>query len=94
MNGNDGVVVRGDLLDRCPILEFTKIPHEERHPEKDLCDGFREAKPRILGALLDGVASLEDHAHPARANRLVRPQAFTGGESFTYQSGGVTDPFR
>ena len=56
MNGIDGTVTRGDLLDRSLILYLPTIPDDKRKPEKQFWHQFRDAQPRILGALLDAVS--------------------------------------
>jgi hypothetical protein len=56
LNGIDGVVVRGDALDRSLVLNLPQITEAKRKPEKELWASFHEAQPRILGALLDAVA--------------------------------------
>ena len=50
------VATRSDLLDRCLIVWLPAIPEECRRPEAELIQAFREARPRIFGALLDAVA--------------------------------------
>ena len=64
LNGIDEVVARGDLADRAIFLTLGAIPDADREPEADLWARFEEARPRILGALLDalveGVRRLPD----------------------------------
>jgi hypothetical protein len=55
LNGIDGVVVRGDLLDRSYVIGLPVITSALRRPEKQLWADFYAAQPRILGALLDAV---------------------------------------
>ncbi len=47
---------RSDLLERCLIIELPSIPTEKRRAEKQLWTEFDKVKPKILGAILDGVA--------------------------------------
>ena len=56
LNGIDDVVVRGDLADRALFLTLAPIPDSDRKPEADVLADFDDARPRILGALLDAVA--------------------------------------
>ena len=49
-------VVRDDLADRALFLTLAPIPGSDRKPEADVLADFVEARPRILGALLDAVA--------------------------------------
>jgi hypothetical protein len=56
MNGIDGTVTRGDLLDRSLVVYLPTIPSEERKPEEQFWRHFRHSQPRIFGALLDAVS--------------------------------------
>jgi hypothetical protein len=56
MNGIEGVATRGDLLDRCIILYLPIISSTQRKSEKQFWKSFRRRMPKILGALLSGVA--------------------------------------
>jgi len=47
---------RGDLLERSIVFELSPIAPEQRRTEQELWKEFEEVRPRILGALLDGVA--------------------------------------
>jgi hypothetical protein len=55
LNGIDGVVCRGDLMDRSILLYLPAIPAERRTAEKQFWKRFREARPFIFGALLDAL---------------------------------------
>jgi len=50
------VVTRGDLLDRSIIISLPTIPPRGRLTEQRLFHDFEQARPRILGALLDAMA--------------------------------------
>ncbi|HZZ78641.1 MAG TPA: hypothetical protein VFE62_08985 [Gemmataceae bacterium] len=52
----EDVVTRGDLMDRCLIVELTPIPDERRRTEADIEADFAKMQPLILGALLDAVS--------------------------------------
>jgi hypothetical protein len=56
LNGIEEVATRADLLDRSVLLALPVIPESERRPEDEFLREFEEARPRILGALLDAVA--------------------------------------
>jgi hypothetical protein len=56
LNGIEEVAARSDLLDRCILLELPTISKESLRVEADFWREFEEARPRILGALLDAVA--------------------------------------
>lgn len=58
MNGIEDFAIRSDPSDRAIRLVFPMIPDEERRDEnEDLIPAFNEARPRILGALLDAVSA-------------------------------------
>ena len=54
LNGIEDVVCRADLADRAVFLTLGPIPDDRRRSEKELWHEFERARPRILGALLDG----------------------------------------
>jgi hypothetical protein len=55
LNGIEDIVTRPDLADRSIFLNLEPIPDEKRRPEADIWRSFNNERPRILGALLDGV---------------------------------------
>jgi len=74
LNGIAQAASRGDLLDRCLLVEALPIPEADRRPERELWSAFERAKPRILGGLLDGaVAALanDGKTRPARLPRMA-----------------------
>ena len=54
LNGIDSVATRGDLLDRSIMLTLPRLKHHRE--ESEFWSDFDEARPRILGALLDAVS--------------------------------------
>ena len=76
LNGIAGVVVRGDALDRALVLNLPEITDAKRRPEKELWASFREAQPRILGALLDAVAGALRNASNVHISALPRMADF------------------
>jgi hypothetical protein len=56
LNGIEDIVTRPDLADRSLFLNLDPIPEERRRPEADFWSAFNAERPRLLGALLDGVA--------------------------------------
>ena len=56
LNGIDDPSNRGDLLDRTILLTLSPIQEKERIPEKEFWARFEEARPQILGSLLDIVS--------------------------------------
>jgi hypothetical protein len=57
INGIEEVATRGDLLDRALILYLPTIPEAKRQDEKAFWHTFEQARPTILGALLDTVSA-------------------------------------
>jgi hypothetical protein len=57
INGIEEVATRGDLLDRALILYLPTIPEAKRQDEKAFWQAFEQARPTILGALLDTVSA-------------------------------------
>lgn len=56
LNGIEQPASRPDLLDRAIALELPTISDVQRTTESEIDERFTAALPRILGALLDGVA--------------------------------------
>jgi hypothetical protein len=56
LNGIENVVIRPDLADRHIFLSLEEIPEENCKAEREFWDDFERDRPRIVGALLDGVA--------------------------------------
>jgi hypothetical protein len=76
LNGIEDFVERPDLADRTIFLTLEPIPEERRKADQALADDINNARPRILGALLDlVVAGLERLPH-TRLSRLPRMADF------------------
>ena len=56
LNGIENPSVRGDLADRSIIIRLAPIADTARRTESELMDAFEEVRPRIFGALLDGLS--------------------------------------
>ena len=56
LNGIEDIVTRPDLADRAIFLTLEAIPEERRRPEKELWAEFDDARPQLLGNLLDAVS--------------------------------------
>jgi hypothetical protein len=52
----DDLADRPDLADRSIVVELPAMDEDKQRGEDEFWDSFKEANPRILGALLDGVA--------------------------------------
>jgi hypothetical protein len=57
VNGIGEVAKNGDLVDRGVSITAPVIPESRRRPEGLFWPEFKQAHPRIFGALLDGVAA-------------------------------------
>jgi putative DNA primase/helicase len=56
INGIPDLARAADLADRAVFLHLTSMPDAARRSEAEFWGAFEAAAPRILGALLDGVA--------------------------------------
>ena len=56
LDGIEDFAERPDLLDRAVLISLSAIPEEQRREELTLWAEFDQARPRILGALLDAVS--------------------------------------
>ena len=57
LNGIDRLAVAGDLRDRSLIVDLPPIPPEKKRTEREFYRQLEEARPLVLGALLDAVSS-------------------------------------
>jgi hypothetical protein len=57
VNGIEELATRSDLLDRSITLTLPVIPDDDRREEDLLWQRFGQVQPRVLGALLDAVAT-------------------------------------
>jgi hypothetical protein len=57
LTGIGEVATRSDLLDRCITFDLPPIPPTQRRSEIEIWSNFEAARARILGALLDAVAT-------------------------------------
>ena len=76
LNGIDEVVARGDLDSRTIILTLSAIHEADRKPEAELRARFDEARPRILGALLDALVEGVRRHPDVKLDRLPRMADF------------------
>jgi excisionase family DNA binding protein len=76
LNGIEEVATRPDLLDRAIILGLPTIPEERRMKESALWREFNEARPRILGAMLDAVSDALRNESQVILKRLPRMADF------------------
>ena len=76
LNGIDEVVARGDLADRAIFLTLSAIREADRKPEAELWARFDEARPRILGALLNALVEGVRRHPDVKLDRLPRMADF------------------
>lgn len=57
LNGIPDLATRADLADRAVVLKLPALQDADRRDEADLDADLADAAPRVLGALLDGVAA-------------------------------------
>ena len=60
INGIGSVIKSPDLLERTVPVNLIPISQESRRTEADLEEAWREARPRVLGALLNAVSEILD----------------------------------
>jgi hypothetical protein len=97
-NGISEIATRSDLLDRSLIEYLPSILEESRRPEEDFWRDFDLARPGILGALLDVVASAMDnlpHVHLPRTPRMAdfAIWATAAEEGFGWKPGSFMDAY-
>jgi hypothetical protein len=76
LNGIEGVVSRGDLIDRSLVVYLPVIPENQRRSEKEFWKHFRAALPQIIGSLLDAVACALRRLEKVKLDRLPRMADF------------------
>ena len=76
LNGIDGLVVRGDLQDRAIMLDLPPISTEARRSEEEYWREFEQARPGILGALLDAACTALRRLPEVTLTRLPRMADF------------------
>ena len=76
LNGIEEVVNRPDLADRAIFLTLEPIPDDKRRLEAELWAAFEAVRPRILGALLDAVATGLKRLPEIRLKKLPRMADF------------------
>lgn len=61
-----------DLLDRCLLIELTRIPAEDRREEATFWQAFEALRPQLLGALCDALSCTLQIAPTLRFSSLPR----------------------
>jgi hypothetical protein len=76
LNGVEDFATASDLLDRCITLRLPVIPPEHRRTEREILRLFEEARPRILGALLNIAVESIKNLPQVRLQRMPRMADF------------------
>jgi hypothetical protein len=76
LNGIDSLAVAGDLRDRSLIVELPPIPPERKRTEKGFFRELEQARPLLLGALLDAVSAALRNLDRVQLARLPRMADF------------------
>jgi hypothetical protein len=76
LNGIEEIVTRGDLLDRSLLLDLPPIPEHRRRAAVEFWREFEAARPRLLGALLDGLSTALRRAPTVKLTKLPRMADF------------------
>jgi hypothetical protein len=72
----EDLATRGDLLERCVLLNLSPIPEGQRRSERDFWGEFEAARPRLLGALLGAVSGALRELPGVRLEKLPRMADF------------------
>ncbi len=99
INGIAEVAVRGDLIDRCIFVTLPQIPDKDRRTEDELRAVFHEARPRILGALLNAVSTALCNLPRTKLETLPRMADFAlwveaAASAFGWHSGEFLATYR
>jgi hypothetical protein len=76
INGIPTLTDRADLADRAVTIHLAAISEDRRQPEDELLARFEQVRPRILGALLDGVSRALGNIAGVRLDRAPRMADF------------------
>jgi hypothetical protein len=76
LNGITEIITRDDLRDRAITINLQPIPDERRMAEEDFWDRFEEAKPKILGALLNAVSAALKNISTIKLDTMSRMADF------------------
>jgi hypothetical protein len=98
VNGIEDLAHRSDFLDRDINLILPQIHEQDRREEGELTRQFEKARPRILGALLNGVSAALRNQASVQLERLPRMADFavwaTAAESgLGWPSGAFMDAY-
>src|SRR5262245_19931927 len=66
----------GDLAERLLVVELARIPSDRRRPDAEITTAYTDARPRILGALLDLTVQVLASLRGVRLDELPRMADF------------------
>ena len=98
LNGITDVATRPDLLDRSLIVTLPPIPEERRKPEAELWREIEEARPTILGGLLDAVSGALRKVQAVRLEGMPRMADFAvwataAEDTLGWEAGALMDAY-
>ena len=91
------VIARSDFADRTIFMALGSIADTDRVPDEVFARRLEQAAPRVLAALLDGLAhglAATDRPMPSRLPRLASFIAWTSAcEGAFWQEGAIQEAF-
>lgn len=90
LNGIEEVATRNDLLDRSLVLYLPSIPEERRRSDVEMRNEFEQARPRILGALLDALSIALRNVEAVKLDKLPRLADFARWATAAEEGLGLT----
>jgi hypothetical protein len=76
LTGIEEVTTRSDLLDRAIVLYLPRVEDDRRLTEEEFYNQFYEARPQLIGALLDGVSCALRRIENVTLGRIPRMADF------------------
>lgn len=76
MNGLTVTPEKADLLDRCLLIAFDRIPDDKRRPEADVLQDFESQKAKLLGACFDALSKAMAIKEGLKFSKLPRMADF------------------
>ena len=76
LNGIEAVADRGDLINRSIVIALASIGDQQRRDEATFWAEFEQARPLILGALLDAASAAQRRLPDTRLARMPRMSDF------------------
>jgi hypothetical protein len=98
LTGIDRLAVAGDLRDRSLIVELPPIPPEEKRTEREFYRQLEEARPLVLGALLDAASGALRNLDRVELEELPRMADFAmwvtaAEEALGWEPGAFMDAY-